>query len=215
MEKQPSWFQGKKKWIAGAVAGLAGMIAAERGANDQNTNEKNMPTASEKLDAHDEGDTHLRIDMRARKEQSRRYDEEKIAKLRHDLNASPRPEEDEQGLPEDRAAELERTGFADTGDFLIERVIDNNDEVSYKLHDQTLPDEETATDEHYQHVQDFFRKSFPSLAIQRINQWEYVAQDSAGDDNFKVTIRVEADGSYTVDSVSGMDNRRSVSGDEV
>lgn len=215
MEKRFSWFEGKKKWVAGAATGLASMIAVERGVKDQDTNEKNMPTVSEKLDVNDnEQDTRPRTDIRARKEQSRRDDEEKIAKLRHDLNASPRPKEVEQGLPEDPAAELERTGFTHTGDSLIERVIDDNGIVSYKLHDETLPDEETATDEQYQHVQDFFRKSFPSLAIQRINQWEYAAHDGAGDDEFKVTIRVEADGSYTVDSVSGMDNRRNVSGEE-
>lgn len=217
MEKRPSWFEGKKKWIAGAAAGLASMIAVERGMKE-NVNDgpeqKNMPTASEKLDTHRDEATQPRTNIAARKEKSRRDDEGKIAKLRHDLNVSPHPEKDTEVLLEDPATELERTGFTRTGDFLIERVIDDNDSVSYKLHDETLPEEETATNEQYQYMQDFFRKFFPSLAVQRINQWEYTAHDGAGDDGFKVTIRVEADGSYTAGSVSGMDNTRNVSGED-
>ncbi|MBI5451993.1 hypothetical protein HY945_00865 [Candidatus Gottesmanbacteria bacterium] len=77
----------------------------------------------------------------------------------------------------------------------------------YKKYDLTYPDEETATDENYAAIQDYFKSDCSGWTVERENQWEYKA--NFGGHN-PLWVRVEEDGSYTVGSLTGLEDERNV-----
>lgn len=95
----------------------------------------------------------------------------------------------------------------ETPQYVIEKVILENGTEMWRKQDLTYPDEETATDDNYKAIQDYFKSDCSGWTVERQNQWDYKA--NFGGHN-PLEIRVEEDGSYTVGSLTGLEGERNV-----
>jgi hypothetical protein len=98
-------------------------------------------------------------------------------------------------------------------ELIVDQLDANGKAVSTIRYDLSYPDEETATDENYKAVQDYFKSDCAGWTVERLNQWEYKAiMENHGDDGelHYLRIRAEEDGSYTVDSLTGLEDERNI-----
>ena len=96
----------------------------------------------------------------------------------------------------------------ETPQYVIEKVILKNGTEMWQKQDLTYPDEETATDENYKAMKDYFNSDCPGWTVERTNQWEYKA-NFGGHNPLEIRVE-EGDGGYTVGSLTGLEDERNV-----
>lgn len=96
----------------------------------------------------------------------------------------------------------------ETPQYVIEKVILEDGVEMWRKQDLSYPDEETATDGNYKAMQEYFKSDCPGWSVERDNQWEYKA--TLGNSGYKLWIRVEEDGSYTIGSLTGLEDQRNI-----
>lgn len=94
-----------------------------------------------------------------------------------------------------------------SGRYLIKEKIDADGTFFYNIVDTTLPSQETATAENLQKLTD----ALSNYDIEKDDKWHFnVNKNKKANNSFKVRVRAEGDGTFTVDSVCGFDDEVNV-----
>lgn len=81
--KLTSWLDSRRKWAAGAAAGLAGLIAVDRGINHESTVKQNDPQEQvDKVTTNEDNDKRRAIDEEFRERNSKEEVEQSMAKVK-------------------------------------------------------------------------------------------------------------------------------------
>ena len=132
------------------------------------------------------------------------------AVARYEVAESPTVASEETG-EEPRVVSSELVDSKPTR-IVMKEILSNGTE-RYIFHDLTVPEEITATDENYKAIKDYFKSDCPGWTVEKENEWDYkVELRNEGSDQLsdQLRIRVEEDGSYTIGSLTGLEEERNV-----